>query len=443
MFNRIKAAFIGAVIVAAGICCSGCAVIAADISEFEVPPKLTAEQQAISDALERGVGKNITLKYPLSGDYRSAFILRSLEKNKPQKAIAFYSPSNGNDGPHIAILDKVNGAWSISADLTSQGNEIDSIDFGDFNGDGNDEIAVGWRSFNSTDLTLLVYAKDGNSYSKTKLGTFTKMKTVDMDNDGKKDILLFQLNSDPNKAKARLISFRNGELREIGSCPLDSTVTGYADVYVSEMKNSLTSVLIDGYKSNDKMITEVVYYNKGKLVSPLYDKISKTVKSTMRFVTYKCTDINNDKKIEIPMPVELPTKGADAGEKQKWLVRWSNYNFDGTLTTAFSAVMNYNSGYYFKYPDKWGKNVTISSDSTDNVWTFCKWDETNSKYGDTLFTLYVFKHDTWNELTNKEYYSVISEGNGMVYAARINQKSEKDTLNLSIEEIRSNFGQLN
>lgn len=438
MLLRLKnvALVLAAVVLTATM--TSCAAISTDISELEVPPKLTEEQQAIEDALESAVGSNLTLKYPLKGDYRSAFILRNINKNAASQAVAFYSPAGGTEGPHIAILSKVNNKWKMTTNIDSEGNEIDSIEFGDFNGDGNEEIAVGWRSFNSTDLTLVVYTINGSTYQNVKLGTFTEMETLDMDGDGNQDILLLQLDNDEVKAKARLISYKGGKLTEISSSPLDSTVTSYAGVYVTKIGSKKNGVLIDGYKSESKMITELVYYNNGKLVSPLYDSESHTVNSTMRYVTYNCADINGDGTVEIPMPVELGYVPDEEGTNKNWLVRWSAYDINKGLKPVMSAIMNYTENYYFIYPDKWKTNVTVSKRS-DDVWDFCRWDAEKKKYGNTLFTIYVYNVDRWNSIPDKQNYEILLQRNGTVYAVKIPPSARNDPYSLSLQEIKDYF----
>lgn len=443
MLKALKSSVI-AICVVLTMTLSGCVSIGTDISEFEVPPKLTAEQQEITKALEKSVGENYTLKYPLSGIYRSAFVKHKLDKTSVSNAIAFYTPSSGSDGPHIAILNKESDGWKVTTDINSQGNEIDSIDFGDFDGDGNEEIVVGWRSFNSTDLTLFVYSKVNGSYTTgTKFGTFTKMMTLDMDGDGKKDILLFELNSDPKKAMARLISYHDGSLQTISSTPLDSTVTSYADAYVTRLDNNNIGVLIDGYKSKDKMVTELVYYEKthngGSLKSPFYNPSHKTVNSTLRYVTYQSTDIDLDGVVDIPLAYELPSPQTESDKKQRWLVHWSDYDTSGKLSTKLDAVMNYNQGYYFIYPEKWDKKVTISNETDDTTWNFCEWDSKNMKYGTILFTIAVFHQDSWDQQQNKPYYKILAQDKGMIYAVHTADGISKDEYALTLNEIKQNF----
>lgn len=435
-------AIISAVLLAALI--SGCAVIPADISELESPPKLTGEQQAIEKALEAKAGNKFTLKYPLDGDYRSAFIMKDLDHDGTPEAIAFYSPQGGA-GPHIAFFAKTRGKWNEISDIGSDGSEINNVAFGDFDGNGNDDIAVGWRSFNSTDLTLMVYSrndKSKNGFTKTNLGSFTKLKTLDMDQDGNPDILLLKLDSDEKNAAARLISYRHGKLAEVAKAPLDSTVTSYAGVYVTKLNAKTNGVYVDGYKSSHNMITELVYYKDGKLITPFYDSAQHIVSRTLRSVTYQCTDINGDGIIEIPMPTSLPYESQNKKDSKNWLVNWSVFDGSKGLTPKLSCVMNYAENYYFTYPEKWNNSVTVKKVS-DSDWEFCEWNYDKGTYGPELFAIEVYSGDDWGVMPNKSSFNMLTEKSGIVYAAELPEQRTNSKLSLSLAEIKKNFNLFN
>ncbi len=424
---------------------SGCAIIPADITQLESPPKLTGEQQAIENALESKVGNKFTLKYPLEGDYRSAFVLKDIDGDGTTEAFACYSPSNGTAGPHIAFLGKVKGKWEDISDIDSGGTEIDCIAFGDFEGNGTDDIAVGWRTFNNTDLTLIVYHKKGNSFVETNLGSFTEMKTLDLDGNGNTDIFTIKLNSDEKIATASMISYRNGKLGVVAQAPLDSTVTSYAGVYEYDTSTYPTTrgVLIDGYKSSHSMITELVYYKNGKLVAPFYNKNSHTVSLTMRPVTYQSMDIDQDGVVEIPMPVSLPYVPDKADDNKNWLVNWSVFDGKNGVVTKESCIMNYAENYYFIYPKIWGSSVTVNKHNGNTSWDFCEWDKVNKCYGRTLFSIIVYSDSVWSSMTDKSSLYKLAEKNGVVYAALIPTQQKGNPLNLSLDDIKSGFNLLN
>ena len=75
IFTDMKkiSAFFTALITGAAL--TGC-TFGASIDTLMAPPKLSVEQEQIYSALKNSIGSSISLKYPKSGKYLSAFIVQ-------------------------------------------------------------------------------------------------------------------------------------------------------------------------------------------------------------------------------------------------------------------------------------------------------------------------------------------------------------------------------
>ena len=71
---------------------TGCS-FGASIDTLMSPPKLSMEQEQIYSALTAAVGNNISLKYPKSGKYLSAFIIEDIDGDGGNEALVFYEKS--------------------------------------------------------------------------------------------------------------------------------------------------------------------------------------------------------------------------------------------------------------------------------------------------------------------------------------------------------------
>ena len=87
----------------------GCG-FSAGIDTMMKPPKLNVEQEQIYSALTERIGSKVSLKYPKSGDYLSAFIISDIDEEPTNEAIVFYE-RNGITADEISlrinILDKI------------------------------------------------------------------------------------------------------------------------------------------------------------------------------------------------------------------------------------------------------------------------------------------------------------------------------------------------
>ena len=68
---------------------TGCDLTLSTIDNLIKPPKLSEEQNRIDTALKASVGDNISLVYPKTGDYKSAFIVENIDEEETSEAIVF------------------------------------------------------------------------------------------------------------------------------------------------------------------------------------------------------------------------------------------------------------------------------------------------------------------------------------------------------------------
>jgi hypothetical protein len=421
---------------------AGCEFAPIDITDLVRPPKLTGEQQSVQAALEKQIGAKYLLKYPLKGQYRAAFILHDIDGDKKDEAIALYRPQDENAGTHIMVLKIYKGAWKEICDISGDGNEVESINFGDYYGTGKDSLTVGWTLFNNSDYGLGVYnIDDGKSgYTKVYSDSFSEMAIVNIDNNKTDDMLLFKLDPGTKSSVARLITYKDGRLRQVSDAPLDSTVSSYAGVYITNIGSNAKGVLLDGYKGAHSMVTELITWKNRALYTPFYDTKKNAVTSTLRDVTIDCTDIDNDGLIEIPFPVEMPSYVDKQYDAKLWLVRWCTSDGGSGFVEKISCAMNFTEAYYFIMPTIWGKSVTVENDTTTRSWIFKTWDKITSKMERELFEIHGFTQIEWKNIKDKSKFEVLSQINDNVYVVKIaNKLGKNDILYLPLSEIQKRF----
>ena len=82
---------------------SGCS-IGVNVDNMLTPPKLSGQQEQIYQALKDTTGSAISLKYPKSGSYLSAFIVSDIDGDGLDEAIVFYEKNGvANAGSGLRI----------------------------------------------------------------------------------------------------------------------------------------------------------------------------------------------------------------------------------------------------------------------------------------------------------------------------------------------------
>lgn len=149
--------------------------------------------------------------------------------------------------------------------LITRATTVDKVCFGDINGDGHDEAVIGWGSNLNNSTTICVYYYENGKMCELKLEqSYTEMVVMDFDDDHSDEIFTASVTVGDQPAIARLLRVRDDQLEIIGSANLDTTVTSYASTtagIISESGN-LKGVVLDGRKSADTLVTEMLYWDK-------------------------------------------------------------------------------------------------------------------------------------------------------------------------------------
>ena len=94
----------------------GCSFVGLDAQTLMHAPRPTGDNEAgIQSLLESTAKGDMTLKYPVNGDYRSAIITHDLCGDATDEAMAFYQKSDetgGTGGTNVMFMQKQkNGKW--------------------------------------------------------------------------------------------------------------------------------------------------------------------------------------------------------------------------------------------------------------------------------------------------------------------------------------------
>lgn len=378
-----------AIMIACTLC--GCGSFSFNSAENLIrPPKLSGDDGKLQAAFENALtdkGEYI-LKYPSSGDYRSAYVRYDVDGDGRDEAFVFYSLKAEAMNIYMYMLDfSETGDWIPVGEVMGDGNDIFLVEFCDLNDDGVAEVLVGWSSLDiKVNKKLSVYAsaaEDTIDYKAVAIETYTEMYTVDLDGDGEKEIFTVLINStsDTYTTEARLLKM-TGEsnsgfkMSPVGQVSLYSEMTAVMGI-VSGTSEGKRYIYIDEAAGNT-YLTELVYWDSvnDALVMPLkVDMISVSSLPTSRSLPMKCADIDGDGEIEIPSTVlhtdssiimrsetsddaAALNSGPEVNPANVYVTNWNKFA-EGKFTTVCSYINNQNDEFKIKYDKDKMKNRSV------------------------------------------------------------------------------------
>lgn len=346
---------------------TGCHPVDIRVQTQLVPPGLSGDRAEIQTAFENylhsqreSLVDTYRLEYPVSGDYRSAFILKDIDGDRAQEALVFYRRYADSNEIHMNILCDGENGWHSVADFVCGSAALQEVRFADLFGDDGVQILVGWSVGSTRESRLQIYRWQRDTVSLCYSGLYSFLVPAPLSSETKDDLLLIHLQAD-SAATATLLSTVGNGMVAVANTPLDGTVLRYTSAQVNARRNGgCIGVFLDAEKVNGTL-TELLVWDGEKLTAPLYDPLSGGTVASWRASSLSATDINGNGVTDWPATIE----GADP-----LLYRWQSWNFEKQeIVTLCLGLIPPDDGYTWAMPSGWGVSMRSQYDAKTHCLT--------------------------------------------------------------------------
>ena len=423
--------FLPVILIITAVIFAGCE-FPADSENLLKPPKTTGTQAAIENLVEKASGGDYQLKYPKSGNYRSAIITEDLNSDSTDEAVAFFR-AGYSENIHMLVMRGDGKEWVICEDFETRYTGVDCVVFADYDLDGTAEILAGFSGAgDGGELNVFDLNLDKQTVEKVGFtSAYAGFSTGDFDRDGGSEILIFTLQNSDSAAKASLIDYDDGELFCLSECSMDPSVIKYESITSGMLSESTTGTAVDGSLENGYN-TQIIYYDDAKNMLVNYPYTSKKKPETAaRGYNVTSRDIDSDGFIEIPLADSSAVTLEN--ENNAPVINWCRLDAEKAKAVSdLLCVNNFDYSYYFKLPDYFnGLTAATLSDDSRAMKIYTVSDGTK---GDLLLTIEVF--DVGTSVDETKGFTTLESYNQYIYAYKIGDIS---TLYLDDDTVRENF----
>lgn len=422
---------------------TGCSM-AVSVETLLSPPTLSQEQEEIYRELQKSVGRNIKLKYPRGGDYRSAFVVRDIDDDEGDEALVFYEGSDirsGESALRLKFLDKRNGKWEAAYDLACPGNEIDSVAFENLGGNEDKyglRIILSYTLLNQTEKAVSVLKYVDGTPVELLSSSCSCLEVTDLNKDGQNELIIVTSNKEP-KSAAALMYAESGDsadgMRLISSASLSGGASDYLRVTMGDVNADTPALFFDYSLGGGKSGTDVVYCYGNGIFSPTNnsDKITRTVnENTAEVYSF---DIDGDGIIEIPATEPLPGYENYPANAKLCAVKWFNVKNDSFVESAYGYYSG-KFGFSLMFPDRWQGSVTAIAEHNSNSVLFIAYDPDlplKATTDNIIARIRVIEKTA--ESDDTEYLNIIDETDDLIFAYELSSHE----LAMSESELEENF----
>lgn len=423
--------------VAISITLCGCDFFTMETEQMLTPPALIGDMAPIQEALNNSVKGEYTLKYPSSGEYRSAVLINDIDGDGVSEAFAFYSQLDEDiNYMHLNVICRRGGKWKSVSDQKIAAGGVDCVDFADLNNDGKMEIIVGWEIYGSSGKQLTVYSFDKNVISQKLTHEYTSFLSCDLDSNNESELFVHNFNVATAINAAFLYTLDKSGTAQLSSCVMDRSVKSVSVPVLSVLSNGQPAIYIDEVKATGN-ITEVLFLENGALVNPLlYAETGENTK-TLCVSDVSISDINGDEIIEIPISEEMISSVSQPPIKKVYYTKWCA--FDGVnLTPKQTTLLNSADGYYLLVPEKWIGHIALTRDTEKHSRTIYSYDAAEDIVGVPLAHFIAVPISHWDEFKEENKETIeISRNSTYIFAGGVYGGGE--SLSITEQELKNMF----
>ena len=379
-----------------------CRMLEFDSDALLTPPQMNAADRDLLRAVD-SVSSSYILAYPKSGSYQNAITSFDIDGDGENEAICFYTDGSEKTVKFI-VLEMSDGKWSVKATGSSGASAVERMSFCDIDGDGVNELIIGWQFLSGEEKALEIFGFDRDEEMKSLYtGMFNNFLVFD------DKVVIISRNTGRKTASASVVGKGQSGVSVLTTATLNNSITSFINVQSGELNDSKRAIFIDEQLENLSYTTEVLTLGeKGELIGSPEDVSIMTTRTR----AYVCTDINGDKRLDLPVERPLPEYVRAGVTENLSYVDW--YGFDGTATSLIlSGYVSVNEQFMIVLPDAWIGNITVQRDpeAERTVRFFAQTDAGNSP----MFSVRVFSQQEFSEVIKDTGWTVISNSGENVY----------------------------
>ena len=420
-----------------GVFLTGC-TFATSIDNLLSPPKLSVEQEQIYNALTYAEGTDISLKYPKSGKYLSAFIVEDIDGDGGNEAIVFYEHTGFDSQENtlrINVLDCEDDRWKSVFDTSAEGAEIEKVIISKLGENSRVNLIIGSSLINRSEKNVSVYNYKEGLLERTFSESYSMFDVTDLDMDEENEFLLLSGTGGTSPAIAEVYKLDSKGMYHQYPCELSAGYTEFDSICYGSLPGGSPALYIDAVSGAGAIQTDIIYMQDNMLKKMFAS--SEQAASTERPSGCSSFDIDSDGSIEIPVQTEAPGFEEASDSEKLMLTNWLTVSAQGRLEQKYSSYYSIGGGYVFLFPEKWQGNVTVRRDPIYDEIVLCAYD--GEDVGRELMRISRTDDAAEREDRISSGYMLMHTKGESAYLAYIPESDEKDGLSITPGEASIGF----
>jgi hypothetical protein len=367
------------------------------------PPKLTAEQNEIFNALTNTKASALTLKYPKTGEFLSAFVFRP---DVNDSVMVFYEPTGVSEPTvFLMFMEKQGGEWVCTYEEPFFATDIERVEFSDLGDSERENIIISYSILNQQDKSLCVISFDdsGKPLKVYERNFCVYYEIGDFDDSGNNTLVsINRSGGDVNESLVYFARWQEGQFRTFDSIDANPNATEYVKSVSGFLHDGRAAIFLEYSQTDNFFNTGIILFDLdgSRPRNVVFTRNESRREEHLRLLNKRpnqytahayARDIDGSGIVRVAgnnlLPGYLHSSFSEA-ERVRCAI-WYDIDMTGVserLVPRYFTYLSTRDDYVFFFPDDWQqRNVTLTVNNSPNEnalqeIVFWHWD--NDEYND-------------------------------------------------------------
>ena len=396
----------------------GCAM--QTVEEMYALPKRSEEFNEMQSAIDTAM-YGMTYASPQSGENQQTVQMADLNGDGTDEILVFAKGATEKPLQVLIFTQDPEGRVRTMETIGSNGLAFEQVEYVEFDDEPGCELVVGIRIGDQVQRSVSVYTFQNGDAELMLMNGYSKFVTCDLDQNGRSELMVLRPGEEETeRGMAVLYHYGNGQIERSAEMALSESPENIRRIMQGRLQHNTPAIFVASAVDQSAIVTDVLASKDGRLINiASSDDINTSVETLRNFYVY-AEDIDEDGVVEIPSIIAMKPVSPWAEEEEKCLLRWYSFDDNGWEYDKLFTFHDFVGGWYLRLDGNWASRITV--EQFNGVYSFYLWDE-SYRSATLLFTVHVFTGSARDEEAVRDGRFALYRAEGVAYSASLAEGS--------------------
>ena len=392
---------------------TGCAM--RTVEEMYALPKRSEEYKELQAAIDTAM-YGMTFSSPQAGENQQTVQMADLNGDGLDEYLVFARGATEKPLQVLIFQQDESGKCRTLDTIGFNGQAFEQVEYVDFDDRPGKELIVGFQVSDQVLRSVAVFTFRNGSAELLLMNGYSKMLPCNLSG-GRSELMVLRPGEEENeRGMAVLYSYRDGQIVRSVETELSEHPSRIRRITTGKLQDDVPAVFVTSSSGDNTIVTDIFAVKDGEFTNVSFSTEADTSIGTLLNYYVYAEDIDADGILELPGLITMKPVGSWREDEQKFLLRWYSLDSEGWELDKMYTFHNYLGGWYLQLDSAWASRLTVEQEYSE--FHFYVWDE-SYQVATPLFSLYVLTGSDRDESAAQDGRFPLYRSEGVAYAAQL------------------------